>query len=70
MVEYALLVAETVVRDPGTLSRSAELWLSRINWQVVGYAALALVVLRIASLGLQDPVTRRTHPWRVTCTTA
>ena len=49
MVEYALLLAHTSFASLGTLSRSAELWLSRVNWQVVGYAALALVVLRIAS---------------------
>jgi hypothetical protein len=48
MVEYAVLVAGTSLAAFGTFARSAELWLSRINWQLVGYAFLALVALRIA----------------------
>ncbi len=48
MVEYAVLVAGTSLAALGSFARSAELWLSRINWQLVGYAVLALVALRIA----------------------
>lgn len=47
MVEYAVLVAETSLAAFGSFTRSAELWLSRLNWEVVGYAALGLVALRI-----------------------
>ena len=49
MVEYGLLVAETSMATFGSFTRSAELWLSHLNWEVVGYAALGLVALRIAS---------------------
>ena len=48
MVEYAVLVAGTSLAAFGTLTRSAEVWFSRLNWEIVGYAALALVALRIA----------------------
>ena len=49
MVEYAVLVAETSMMTIGSFSRSAELWLSRLNWEMVGYAALCLLALRVAS---------------------
>ena len=49
MVEYAVLVAETSLAAFGSFTNSAELWLSRLNWQVVGYASLSLVALRIAA---------------------
>jgi hypothetical protein len=49
MVEYAVLVAATSLAAFGSFARSAELWLSRINWELVGYAVLALVALRIAA---------------------
>lgn len=48
MVEYAVLVAGTSMAALGSFARSAELLLSRINWELVGYAVLALVALRIA----------------------
>lgn len=48
MVEYAVLVAGTSLAAFGSLTRSAEVWLTRINWQAVGYAALCLLALRIA----------------------
>jgi hypothetical protein len=48
MVEYAVLVAGTSLAAFGAFARSAELWLSRINWEFVGYALLALAALRIA----------------------
>jgi hypothetical protein len=48
MVEYAMLVAESAFTSLGSFSRSAELWLSRLNWGVIGYAALGLVALRVA----------------------
>ena len=49
MVEYAVLVAGASLGSLGAFARSAEMWLSRINWELVGYAALALVALRIAT---------------------
>jgi hypothetical protein len=49
MVEYAVLIAGTSLASLGSFARSAELWLSRINWELVGYAALALLALRIAT---------------------
>jgi hypothetical protein len=48
MVEYAVLVAGNSLAALGSFTRSAELWLSRVNWEVVGYAVLGLVALRIA----------------------
>ena len=48
MVEYAVLVAGTSLAALGSFARSAELWLSRINWELVGYGVLALLALRIA----------------------
>jgi len=49
MVEYALLTAQSAFMSLGSLARSAEVWLSRVNWEVVGYFGLALIALRIAS---------------------
>jgi hypothetical protein len=42
-------VAEISLASVESFTRSAELWLSRLNWEVVGYAALGLVALRIAA---------------------
>ena len=53
MVEYAVLVAGTSLAALGSFTRSAEVWLSRLNWQLIGYAALALVALRIAAWALR-----------------
>lgn len=49
MVEYAVLVAHSSLVTLAPYARSAELWLSRLNWEVIGYAALGLVALRIAA---------------------
>jgi hypothetical protein len=49
MVEYAVLVAASSLAALGSFARSAELWFSRINWELVGYAVLALVALRFAA---------------------
>jgi hypothetical protein len=49
MVEYGILVAETGLVTMQSFTRSAEVWLSRVNWEVVGYLGLVLVALRIAS---------------------
>lgn len=49
MVEYGILVAQTSMASISALSADAQVWLSRVNWEVVGYFALCLVALRIAS---------------------
>jgi hypothetical protein len=49
MVEYGILVAEMGLATMQTFTSSAELWLSRVNWKVVGYIALALIALRIVT---------------------
>jgi hypothetical protein len=49
MVEYAVLLAGTSLAALNSFARSAEVWFSRINWELVGYAVLALVALRIAT---------------------
>jgi hypothetical protein len=53
MVEYAVLLAGTSLATLGSFASSAELWLSRINWELVGYVVLGLVVLRIAAWALK-----------------
>ena len=49
MVEYAVLLAQTASSRIGALAGSAEMWLGRVNWELLGYAALGLVALRIAA---------------------
>ena len=49
MVEYAVLVAHMGLASLGTYASTAELWLSRVNWEIVGYVGLALIALRIAT---------------------
>ncbi|MDQ2673836.1 MAG: hypothetical protein M3Y40_04200 [Chloroflexota bacterium] len=48
MVEYALILAHSGLLSLQTVARSAELWLSRVNWEIVGYVGLGLIALRIA----------------------
>ena len=49
MVEYAVLVAHNGLASLQSLGHAAEVWLSRVNWEVVGYLGLALIALRIAT---------------------
>jgi hypothetical protein len=49
MVEYAVLVAHMGLTTLGTYARSAELWLSRVNWEIVGYLGLGLIALRVGT---------------------
>jgi hypothetical protein len=53
MVEYAVLLAGTSLAALGSFAQSAELWLSRLNWEAIGYAVLGLVALRIAAWALK-----------------
>jgi len=45
MVEYALILAHN---GTGQFTRDVMSWASQLNWETMGYAALGLVVLRIA----------------------
>ena len=49
MVEYAVLLAHSASVSLGALAHTAEVWLSRVNWEIVGYVGLALIALRIAT---------------------
>ena len=53
MIEYAILVAQTAVTNFGAFASSAEMWLGRLNWPVIGYAAAGLLALRIAAWALR-----------------
>ena len=53
MVEYAVLLAGSSLATIGSFAASAELWLSRINWELVGYVVLGLVALRIVAWALK-----------------
>jgi hypothetical protein len=45
MVEYAVLVAGTGLR---AIAGDVQSFAQNLNWTIIGYAALALVALRIA----------------------
>jgi cytochrome b len=45
VVEYALLLAHNA---SGLIPQNLLSWTSEVHWQSVGYAALALVALRLA----------------------
>ena len=49
MVEYAVLVAKMSGATIGSFTRTAEVWLSRVNWELVGYVALGLIALRLVT---------------------
>ena len=53
MVEYAVLLAGSSLATLGAFARTAELWLSSINWELVGYVVLGLVALRITAWALK-----------------
>lgn len=53
MVEYAVLIAHMGAGTLGTFARSAELWLSRVNWELVGYVGLVLIGLWIVTWPLR-----------------
>jgi hypothetical protein len=53
MIEYAILGAEMALGTVGAFTSSAEMWLRSLNWQMIGYAALGLVGLRIAAWALR-----------------
>jgi hypothetical protein len=45
MVEYALILAHNT---SGQITSNVASWVSKLNWETLGYAALALVALRMA----------------------
>ena len=49
MAEYAVLVAHMGLASLGTFAHSAEVWLSRVNWELVGYFCLGLIALRVVT---------------------
>jgi lipid-A-disaccharide synthase-like uncharacterized protein len=49
MVEYAVLVAHNTAGLFNILSNDASSWASRLNWEMIGYAAVALVSLRLVA---------------------
>ena len=49
MTEYAVLLAHSASAFLGALAHTAEVWLSRVNWEIVGYVGLALIALRVAT---------------------
>ena len=49
MVEYAVLVAHMGLASLGSFVSSAEVWLSRVNWEVVGWVVLGLIALRVVT---------------------
>ena len=53
MVEYAMLLAQNGLGTIGALAHTAEVWLSRVNWQVVGYVCGALIALRLVTWTLR-----------------
>lgn len=54
MAEYAALLARSGLNSLQSLGRSTEVWLSRVNWEVVGYVGLALIALRIVTWALRS----------------
>ena len=53
MIEYAILGAEMAMGTVGAFASSAEMWLRSLNWRMIGYAAMALFALRIATWALR-----------------
>ncbi len=49
MVEYAVLVAHMGLVSLGSFDGSAEVWLSRVNWEIVGWVVLGLIALRVVT---------------------
>jgi hypothetical protein len=44
-----VLLAKSGLVSFGSFTSSAELWLSRVNWEVIGYVVLGLVVFQIVA---------------------
>jgi hypothetical protein len=53
MVEYAILVAQNTAGFFDVLSNDASSWASKLNWEMIGYAAVALVSLRLLAWAIK-----------------
>ena len=49
MVEYAVLVAHMGLASLGSFAQTAEVWLSHVNWEMVGWVVLGLIALRFVT---------------------
>jgi hypothetical protein len=49
MVEYAVLVAQNTAGFFNVFSTDAYSWASRLNWEMIGYAVIALASLRLVA---------------------
>jgi hypothetical protein len=49
MVEYAVLVAKMGLGALGSFSSSAEVWLAHVNWELVAWLVLGLILLRFVT---------------------
>ena len=49
MVEYGVLVAHNTASTISMVTGNALSWASTLDWHAIGYAALAIVVLRMAA---------------------
>ena len=49
MVEYAVLVAHIGLGALGSFAQSAEVWLSGVNWVLVGWVVGLLIVVRFVT---------------------
>ena len=55
MVEYAVLVAHMGLASLGSFARSAEVWLSHVNWELIAYLVLGLIAIRFATWTFKRP---------------
>jgi hypothetical protein len=46
MVEYAVLVAHMGLASLGSFISTAEVWLAHVNWELVAWLVLGLILLR------------------------
>ena len=53
MVEYAVLVAHMGLASLGSFARSAEVWLSHVNWELVSWVVLILIAIRFVTWALR-----------------
>ncbi len=55
MVEYAILLAGTSLGTVGAVVSTANAFLAGLNWGVLSYLLLGLVVLRLAFWAFRSP---------------
>ena len=57
MVEYAVLVAHNSANVMSLISHDVLSWTSRLDWNMLGYVAAALIFLRLV-FGIMKPTQR------------